>query len=174
MAHYYVDFTTPPPFGRSMPGAVGYFSKAGLQVLYGRKPKDPVVEKMIERAMAVKNEIPTRGWPDGDALGRFNAHIKATSYPRKKRRGPTGKPIAYQGLSKRPFECKACGVLTKACNRHHPMPLEIKYTKETVRLCFDCHSTAHQLPNPRLAEMTWKEQCDYILSQRFLMNSNPV
>lgn len=35
--HYYTDFKVPPPFGSLMPRGVGYYSKAGLMVLYGQK-----------------------------------------------------------------------------------------------------------------------------------------
>lgn len=87
----------------------------------------------------------------------------------KKPKAETGHRLGWQAPpAHRKFRCACCAVLTHLCNRHHPLPLQIRRTSATVRICFECHDIIHALDNPTLATMSWPEQRDFI--HAFLLN----
>lgn len=155
MAHYYVDFVNPPPFGHSLPGAVGYVSVGGLTVLYGLKTRGDI-QRQNRLAVA------PRGWPDGDNVKprRVDPVVERIA---KLANADTGANLPNNAARR---HCAGCGEVPERITRHHIVPKQVGSDQRTIRLCLECHTEIHRLPNRHIAAMSAAEQVEFINIRR--------
>lgn len=135
---YYSEHALPPPFRTMLPGCIGYIATTGQLVRYGIRPKPETTRQFLDR---VEPEIIA-------AIG-----LKHVSSPREL-------PAAHS--ARNPYRCSACNEVSLNTNRHHPVPLSVRRTRETVRLCLRCHEIIHKIDNRELAEISVDAQLRYI------------
>ena len=161
MGHYYRDFTVPPPFGHSLPGAIGYVSKGGLIVHYGIKQRDPVLDLMIDSALAQK-EMPTRGWPDGDNIRKHKVISEDTRPKKVIQIGPRG--LRRKGRTH--MQCCICDGF-KCVTKHHLTPKQLRNMPSVERgikwVCRPCHNIIHiRFTNYQLLETHWPDVVEIV------------
>lgn len=144
MAHYYIDFpNTPPPFGRSMPGAIGYISKGGLEVLYGQKTRGD-----IQRQLHM-DHVPE----NPDAVQKRIAEIVAAP--------PKPVWLLPAGI------CEICQEL-RGMTKHHLAPkqlinLGVAEHRGFAHICRPCHDKVHiHFTNPQLLNTHWPDVVEKI------------
>jgi len=182
MAHYYIDFKNPPPFRELLPNGVGYISRGGLIVLYGiksigdvqRQNHWPAVENIAPKVLEKLRRVPKHE-VEGDlrhaARNRPQFQWPALDeIPKEQSAREPYRPLPKfnaKFATQEPHKCEACELWTYESNRHHPIPVSVRYNSKTIRLCFDCHTVIHSLSNETLAVTSVEDQISYILRRRY-------
>lgn len=159
MPHYYTDFVNPPPFGISLPGAVGYLSKGGLEIIYGKKP--PAFEARLKCSLQIELQrapAPKLKQPDGSHC--YPPYNSKTSGVTRKREFL--KPKSFSVPKDAPKICEICDA-EKPITRHHVTPRHIRKTRSVpsrgVRyVCRPCHTEIHKLfSHEELVALDWDQ-----------------
>lgn len=154
MAHYYIDFSpgAAPPYGHSLPGAIGYVSAGGLTVLYGLKTRGDVQRQ--NHWPSLENIAPK-------VLERMKMQ-PTPSKPAQQRAAKITNDGANQPNNTEGRACAACGEKPWKITRHHLVPRQVGTDHRTIRLCLECHTEIHRLPNRHIATMYAAEQIAFI------------
>lgn len=165
MPLYYSELKQPPAFGRMLPGAVGYKTPAGALVMYGPRPKDPVLEGMIDRALSAKPKSQSELQSE---YAEFIKHHISHYSPRKPFENPCIEKIKRVTVIPNPPKrapivgfCPICEE-SRQLTLHHVIPRAIynnpgriqcfNHPRKTIRLCRPCHTLVHErFTNEQLA-----------------------
>lgn len=174
MPLYYPELKQPMAFNRMLPGCVGYVCPNGVIVMYGPKPKDPVLEEMVDRAMkATRAEWENRDNPIFQQAKRQTEHAKAVALHVKKfkalpvyvPRPQSAPPKTTGGKPKKFGLCPICEE-RRQLTVHHLTPKQVQKlfprsvranSEYSAKVCRPCHSLVHELfTNEELASTVWE------------------